>query len=471
MATKKNLRWYNLAVMAFAMIWGFSNMVNNFALQGMAVVFSWVMVLALYFTPYALMVGELGSAFKEEKGGVASWIRRTSTKKWAYFAGWTYWVVHIPYLAQRPQAMLIAWGWITRQDTSLVEEMSPLVTQLICLGIFAVFLWIASMGIKMLKTLGTVAGTASFIMSILFIILMLSSPLLTDIQLDFGAMSWRSFIPKFDFAYLTTLSMVLFAVGGAEKISPYIKYTNNPAKEFPKGMIALVVMVGANAILGSIAMGLMFSGEVPEDLLTNGQYYAFAQLGEYYGFGNLFMIAYGVCNLAVQATALAFSIDAPLRMLLSDADEGFVPDFLRKKNDKGIYVRGYLMTAVLTAILIMVPAFGMGNMDSMFAWLLNLNTVVMPIRYIWVFMAYILLKRQQEKFPSDYRFFKSRKWGCLAGWWCLTITVVACGLGMVPKDVESGWGLQLTLNIVTPLILLALGLILPLLAKKSLQRT
>lgn len=470
MKAQKNLRWYNLAIMAFAMIWGFANMVNNFALQGLGVIFSWVMVLALYFAPYALMVGELGSAFKEEKGGVASWIGRTSGKRWAFFAGWTYWVVHIPYLAQRPQAMLIAWGWITRQDTSLVEGLSPLVTQLICLGLFFVFLWIASQGIKILKPLGTIAGAASLIMSLLFMVLMFAAPLFTHVQLDFSGWSWRTFIPKFDFQYLTTLSMVLFAVGGAEKISPYIKYTKNPAKEFPKGMIALVILVAVNALVGSLAMGLMYSGDIPEDLLTNGQYYAFVQLGEYYGAGNWLMMIYGVANLAVQATALAFAIDAPLRMLLADADKDFVPDFLRKQNRKGIYVRGYLMTAVLTSILIVIPAFGMGDMDGMFAWLLNLNTVVMPIRYIWVFLAYILLKRQQDKFPSDYRFFRSRKWGCVVGGWCLAITVIACALGMVPKGVESGWGLQLSLNIGTPIVLLALGGILPWVARRRAQK-
>lgn len=37
----------------------------------------------------------------------------------AYLAAWTYWVVHIPYLAQKPQAILIATGlgaeggWVT----------------------------------------------------------------------------------------------------------------------------------------------------------------------------------------------------------------------------------------------------------------------------------------------------------------------------------------------------------------------
>ena len=80
---EKNLRWYNLAMMAFVSVWGFGNVVNNFANQGLTVVVSWVLIIGLYFVPYALMVGELGSVFKDSKGGVSSWIRGTF---WNYFS-------------------------------------------------------------------------------------------------------------------------------------------------------------------------------------------------------------------------------------------------------------------------------------------------------------------------------------------------------------------------------------------------
>ena len=61
----RNLTWQNIALMGFVMVWGFGNVVNNFANQGLTVVFSWIFMIALYFVPYALMVGELGSAFKD----------------------------------------------------------------------------------------------------------------------------------------------------------------------------------------------------------------------------------------------------------------------------------------------------------------------------------------------------------------------------------------------------------------------
>jgi len=68
----KKLRWYNLSLIGFVMVWGFGNVVNNFANQGLKVVFSWIIMIAVYFVPYVLMVGELGSTFKDGKAGVSS---------------------------------------------------------------------------------------------------------------------------------------------------------------------------------------------------------------------------------------------------------------------------------------------------------------------------------------------------------------------------------------------------------------
>ena len=75
----KHIKWTTLAFMAFSTVWGFGNVLNGFIyFNGIQVIFSWILMFALYFVPYALMVGELGSAFKESGGGVSSWILKTT---------------------------------------------------------------------------------------------------------------------------------------------------------------------------------------------------------------------------------------------------------------------------------------------------------------------------------------------------------------------------------------------------------
>ena len=469
----RNLTWNNIALMGFVIVWGFGNVVNNFANQGLTVVFSWIFMIALYFVPYALMVGELGSAFKDSQGGVSSWIKETTTPMLAFLAGWTYWVVHIPYLAQKPQSLLIAFSWAlspSGEYATLLKQLNPIILQSIVLAIFLVFLYVATKGLKILKVVGNIAGTSMFVMSLLYIVLGLAAPAITG-EVATPDITVSSFVPKFDFAYLTTLSMLVFAVGGAEKISPYVNNTKEPSKNFPKGMLVLAGMVAVCAILGSVAMGMMFNANaIPEDLKMNGQYYAFQLLGEHYGLGNIFVIIYGLANAAAQLSALVFSIDAPLRVLLGEADERFIPKALTKTNKNGVLVNGYIMTATLVSTLIIVPALGIGNTNELFNWLLQLNSVVMPMRYLWVFVAYMGLKKAANKFSTEYKFIKNPKIGFLVGLWCFAFTSFACVMGMFPTNVDafSGeWIFRVALNVMTPIILMGLGLILPMIAKKT----
>lgn len=459
----KQIVWYTLALMAFSAVWGFGNVINGFSeYNGLKAIVSWLLIFAIYFIPYALMVGELGSAFKEFGGGVSSWINETIGPKVAYYAGWTYWVVHMPYISQKPSGFMIATSWAIFQDKR-ISSMDPKLMQICCLGIFVVALYIASKGLNPLKKLATLAGTSMFVMSILFIILMIAAPAITDAHLNSIDWSLKTFMPTFDAKFFMGLSILVFSVGGCEKISPYVNEMKDPAKGFSKGMITLAIMVAVCAILGTISLGMMFdSNNVPKDLMTNGAYYAFQKLGEYYHLGNLFVIIYAITNLIGQFSVLIISVDAPLRMLLGSADKRFIPEKLFVKNKYGAYTNGHKLILVIVSILIIVPAFGIGSVDELVKWLVKLNAVCMPLRYLWVFVAYIALKKAGEKFTSNYHFVKSKTIGMIVGAWCFVFTAFACISGMYSKDT-----FQLTVNILTPFVLLGLGLIMPYFARKN----
>ena len=465
MSEKKNkeILWYTLAFMAFSTVWGFGNVINGFSeYNGLKAIVSWVLIFTIYFVPYALMVGELGSAFKTSGGGVSSWIHETIGPRIAYYAGWTYWVVHMPYISQKPSGFMISASWAIFQDKR-ISSMNTALLQLSCLVVFLIALYIASKGLNPLKKIATFAGTSMFVMSILFIILMLAAPAITDANLNAIDWSFKTFMPTFDVKFFTSLSILVFAVGGCEKISPYVNQVKDPETGFSKGMIALAIMVAVCAILGTISLGMMFdSNNVPKDLMTNGAYYAFQKLGEYYHIGNTFVIIYAITNLIGQFAVLIISIDAPLRMLLNSADKEFIPEKLFVKNKYGAYINGHKLILVIVSILIILPAFGIGSVDELVKWLVKLNAICMPLRYLWVFVAYIALKKAGEKFNPEYKFVKNRTLGIIIGAWCFVFTAFACIGGIYSED-----PFQLTLNIVTPFVLIGLGLILPYIAKKT----
>lgn len=291
------------------------------------------------------------------------------------------------------------------------------------------------------------------------------------VSLDF---SWKNLVPTFNVEYFTSLSILVFAVGGCEKISPYVNKVENASKGFPKAMIAVAIMVAVCALLGTVAMGMMFpaiaqggegtllNGQTisSTSFIANGSYLSFQLLGNYYHVGNLFMIIYAACNLIGQLSTLVISIDAPLRMFLDDeTTKSMVPTQLLKQNKYGAYINGILLVVILSGALIVAQIVVPGA-DAVLQQLTKLNSVCMPLRYLWVFAAYIMLRKATDKFPREYKFLKNNHFAIITGGWCFLITLVCCVLGMYSTDTFT-----MILNIATPVILVLLGLIMPAIRK------
>ncbi len=466
----KQLMWYNIALLGFAAVWGFGNVVNNYANQGLEVIFSWIFMMIFYFLPYILMVGELGSAFSNASSGVSSWIKETSNARLAYLAAWTYWVVHVPYIAQKPQSGLVALGWATTMDPTFINEMNVYILQFVIWLIFIGFVYLASRGLKSLKILGSIAGIIIFVMGILYVILGISAVFFLDAPIATQNITFETFVPTINFQYLTTISMLVFAVGGIEKLSPYVKETEDSKRNFPKAMMVVAAMVIVSAILGSITMGAMFdSNNIPDDLKLNGQYYAFQILGDWWGVGDIFARIYALANAAGQFTALFIAIDAPLKILVLDSDTKYVPKSLTKTNQFGAPVNAYKFMAVLVSILIFLPVFSLGDTNAIYNWLLDLNSIVMPMRYLWVFVAYYLLKKNFANYSPDYVFMRNKSIGQGIAIWCFVFTAFACILGMSPETPvgESGHYFELFSNIFAPIFFICLGFILPIFANDT----
>ena len=470
----KKIQWYVLAFMSFSTVWGFGNVLNGFIyFNGTQVMLSWILMFALYFIPYALMVGELGSAFKNSGSGVNSWIYETTGPKIAYYAGWTYWACHITYIASKGSGGLKALSWAIFRDHETYDAIPTVYVQLATLAVFLICCYIASRGLNPLKKLTTIAGTSMFVMSLLYIVMMFAAPAINPgadfISLDF---SLDNLIPNFNMGYFTSLSILVFAVGGCEKISPYVNKVKDPSKGFPKGIIFMAVMVAGCAILGTIAMGMMFdpavineSQETFDSYAANGAYWAFQRLGEYYHVGDLFLVLYALCNMIGQFAILILSIDAPLRMLLdNEKTKEFIPSKLLKKNKYGAFSNGIWLVVILSGAIILIQTV-MPGAASVLQQLTRLNSVCMPLRYLWVFVAYLALRRAIKRIPAEYRFVKSQKIAYFFGGWCFVVTAACCIMGMYSKD-----PITMALNIITPIVLTALGLILPKIAKREREK-
>ena len=230
----KKIFWYTLAFMAFSTVWAFGNVVNGYSeFGGLKSIVSWVLIFVIYFIPYSLIVGELGSTFKDAGGGVSSWISSTHSKLLAYYTGWTMWVVHMPYISQKPSRIIAAFSWTVFRDNR-ISKMNITYLQIASLVIFLVALFLAARGVNLIKKMAMLAGSSMFIMSLLFVVMAITAPSITGAKTFNIDWSLDTFMPTFDIKYITSIAILVFAVGGCEKISPYVNKMKNPSKDFPR---------------------------------------------------------------------------------------------------------------------------------------------------------------------------------------------------------------------------------------------
>lgn len=98
---EKKLTLIALILMIFTSVFGFTNIPRAFYLMGYAAVPWYIIAALLFFLPYAFMMAEYGAAFKNESGGIYSWMEKSVNGKYAFvgtfmwYASYVIWMVNI----------------------------------------------------------------------------------------------------------------------------------------------------------------------------------------------------------------------------------------------------------------------------------------------------------------------------------------------------------------------------------------
>ena len=86
----KKLTMGALILMIFTSVYGFNNMPRSFYLMGYGAIPFFLLSAVVFFVPFAFMVAEYGSAFKDEKGGIFHGCKSVSEKNmrsWQHSCG------------------------------------------------------------------------------------------------------------------------------------------------------------------------------------------------------------------------------------------------------------------------------------------------------------------------------------------------------------------------------------------------
>lgn len=460
----KTITWPILALMALCTVIGLDDIMYNFQNQGMPVITSWIIMCLLYVTPYSLMVGQLGSTFDKEGGGLSSWVRGTDGEFLGYFTAWTYWAASIPYAVDSANQIIVDLGWAVTGTKDFQYKIPTSLFAILTFVVFIIFIIVEHHFSNSMEFLSTIGGGLMIIMAILFVILAFFGLVKSGGHMATKNFGFHSIVPNFDLHYWSTVGMLIYAMNGCELVAPYVTKMKKPKTDFPKAMIALAVMTAFLTILGSFALGIYFdANHIPNDLKMNGAYYLFDMLGEQFGMGHFLLYFWAWTSLFFNCALVAVLLDAMTRMLISNTGDKYMPKFLRKKDKNGLPVNGYILTVALSSFIMILGIF-LPDMNDIFNWLLNLNSIISPGVTCWIFYSFMRVRKNSKKYPSKYVYIKNDKVAWLVGIALLIVTAVATILGFAPQDIKQGTGLwwyELIINIVTVVVLIGLGAILP----------
>ena len=80
----KKMTLTGLILMIFTSVFGFANSPSAFYLMGYSATPFYIVSALFFFIPFALMMAEMGSAYRKEEGGIYSWMNNSVGPRYAF---------------------------------------------------------------------------------------------------------------------------------------------------------------------------------------------------------------------------------------------------------------------------------------------------------------------------------------------------------------------------------------------------
>lgn len=403
MDSQKKLSMWSVVLLVLIPTFGFGNITNNVVAIGPASIPSWIIVTVFFFLPLSLFIAELATAKEAGSAGMYTWIKVGMGEKWAFIGTWSYFVSTLFYLQMVFARIPVMASWVIFGENRFSDANTYLIPVLsVVLCIFLT--WVASTGVQKFSKLSDIGGKVILAVTVLFIVFAFIGALMgKPSPTEFSA---ATLIPTFDTSYFSTFAWLLLAVAGAEAAGTYIKEMDEP-KKFPKAVIIASIFIGAAYIIGSIAVLLVASPEAIEEAgVKDAVYIVYQKLAESFGLNG---------EIAVRIYALAFTIssvagyivwmESPLRALFSEVPNGTFPAFLTKADKNGTMKNALWTQCAVVVVLIIVPLFGIGGLDSLFNMLTDLSALSSVPAYMLLTISYFMFRYKKKE--TECIIFKS----------------------------------------------------------------
>lgn len=420
-----------LMLMTFSAVFAFPSIINNSITIGLATIPGYIFGSIFYFLPFILMVAEFTSANSNKESGVHSWLQSVMGPEFAFLGAWAYFFVNLFFFVSLLPNTLIYASYTFVGKNVFEGAAGTKIISLIGIVLFWIMTYVCIKGVSWMSKVTDFAGMARILMGIIFVLL--SFVVVLGMHYPSAqTFSVKTITPKFNWTFFMTMAWILQAVGGGESIGVYIKDTKGGNKTFVKTMIISTIVVGLMYVLGAISVGLIVPTHVLKNNFSNGIFDVFILLMNHFNVPTGVTVrVVGLILMLGSLGSLALWTAAPVKVFFSEIPEGVFGKWLVKTNDEGNPTHALLVQGIVVTILMIIPALGIGDLNSFLQTLINMTAATSLIPVLFILIAYIGLRWKKDDMKRSFR-MGNRTFGLTAGIFLLCVFLFIAFTSLIP---------------------------------------
>ena len=458
-----------LVLMIFSTIFGFANTPVAFMQMGYGAILWYILGALLYFLPSSLMYAEYGSALKESKGGIYSWLDASISEKWSFIATFIWlsaWVIWQVMVSQKICITIstIIFGHDTTNTWHLFGLNSTLTVALISIiGVIAIT-WLVNHGIDTIAKISSIGGLAVMLLNVTLILSSVFILFKNHFQLAQPIQHVSQFATSVNPQFQSPIAMIsfmiyaIFAYGGLESMGGVTDSLDKPEKTFPRAIMISTVVIGIGYALNIFLWGITTNWNHvinhPDVNLGNITYVLMQNLGLELGkafhlsthavltMGTVFSRLSAIGMLCAYLGSFFVLIYSPLKSFIMGSPKELWPEKVTKLNKKGmpsfaLWVQTAIVCVIIGGVAI---ASTLIHQDSKFLFnlLTSMSNVASTLPYLFLVAAFPFFKKRQD-LDRPFEAFHSRKTMLVIVTITLITLAIANGFTIIQPFIEKDW--------------------------------
>lgn len=426
----KKMSLIGLILMIFTSVFGFANSPSAFYLMGYSAMPFYLFSALFFFIPFALMMAEMGSAYRKEEGGIYSWMNRSVGPRFAFigtfmwFSSYVVWMVSTAAKIWVPFSTFLfgadktqSWAFAGLTSTQTVGVLAACWMVLVTL--------VAAKGINKIAKITAVGGIAVICLNLVLLLVSGAILLLNGGHfaqpLDFTASPNPGY--QSGLAMLSFVVFAIFAYGGIEAVGGLVDKTEKPEKNFAKGIIIAALVISIGYSLAIVLWGVSANWQQVlsnhSTNLGNITYVLMTSLGATLGqalhlspqaaalTGVWFARITGL-SMFLAYTGAFFTLSySPLKAIIQGTPKALWPTMMTKVNANGMPANAMWLQCLLVSLFILLVSFGGDTASAFYNKLTLMANVSMTLPYLFLAIAFPFFKAKAE-LDRPFVMFKSR---------------------------------------------------------------